>query len=89
MRKDVLGEHIVPKHEPLGSMREEVIGLEEMVQSISSPVVETQEEQEEEESDPSREQPALDSYVVCYRGAQAIEDQYQHVASSSCLSCRC
>jgi hypothetical protein len=57
MRQDVLGEHSVPKRKPLGSMLEEVIGLEEMVRSIRSPVVEMP-EQEEEETDPSRKQPA-------------------------------
>jgi hypothetical protein len=55
MRQDVLGEHPLPKHEQLGSGREvgrdstnregsrgeEVAGLEEMVWSIGSLVVET------------------------------------------------
>jgi len=57
MRKDVLGEPAAPKREQ-GSRREEAVGLEEMVRSISASAVEVQEEQDQEEVDPSRDQPA-------------------------------
>jgi hypothetical protein len=57
-RKDILGDHSVPKREQLGSRREEVVGLEEIVRSISSLAVEVQEEQAQKEVSPNCKQPA-------------------------------
>jgi hypothetical protein len=48
-RKDVTGEHGVPKREQLGLRREEAVGLEEMARLIGSSAAGPQEEQEEQE----------------------------------------
>jgi hypothetical protein len=79
MRKDVLGEHMVPKRKP----KREGIGLEEMVRSIGSLAVKDQ-KKEEEEADLSCEQPV---WTLMWLVTEGFEDEYQCIAGGVGVPC--